>query len=84
MRRITLTDGQAELLEKLLEREMDEEWLYQMDGFRDPAHYKDVLGLYKAIQRKPRNLIEAFAIKGLTSDRDRDLAEIVGGQAKCS
>lgn len=84
MRRITLTDEQAELLERLLEREMDEEWLYQMDGFRDPAHYKDVLSLYKAIQPKPRNFIDALSIKGLMSDRDRELAEIVGGQAKCS
>ena len=76
MRTIKLTDEQAQLLEKLLEHEMDEEFLYQVDGDKETDYYAKLLDLYKAIQAKPRNGIEAFVIGDIIECRRKEMEEI--------
>lgn len=76
MRTIKLTDEQAEFLEKLLEHEMTEEFVFQADGAHDPEYYETVLNLYKAIQKKPRNFMEAFVLDDIIGDREKELEEL--------
>ena len=51
MRTIKLTDEQADLLERLLEHEMDDEFIYQAEGSASASHYEAVLGIYKAVYK---------------------------------
>ena len=76
MRTISLTNEQAEFLEGLLEREMDEEFLYQVDGNKDTQYYADLLALYKKVQGKPMNFIEAFAISDIVGQYEKQLEEL--------
>lgn len=73
MRTIKLTDEQAELLEKLLLHELDEEFVFQADGDCDPAHYEAVLEILKAVYQ-PSGLTIGTPL--IIQQRENELAEI--------
>ena len=76
MRTIKLTDEQAKFLEGILEREMDEEFLYQVDGNKDTQYYAELLALYKKVLGQPMNFIEAFAISDIVGQYEKQLEEL--------
>lgn len=69
-----LTKEQWEFLNKILNKELDEEYINPAsDG---GAYYEATLDVYKAIQPKPMNFIEAYALKDDLENREKELAEI--------
>lgn len=73
MRNIKLTDEQAEWLEGILERELDDEYIDPDEG---GDYYARTLEVYKAIQRKPRHFIDGLILQDLIGKREEQLKEI--------
>ena len=73
MRTIKLTDAQAELLERLLLNDLDEEFVFQADGDCNPAHYEAVLEILKAVYQ-PSGLTIGTPL--IIQQREEELAEI--------
>lgn len=74
MRTIKLTDEQAKFLEGILERELDAEFVNPADDRGDL--YNKTLEIYKAVQPKPRNFIEALVIRDILNERNKELEEL--------
>jgi len=73
MRTIKLTDAQADLLERLLLNDLDEEFVFQADGDCNPAHYEAVLEILKAVYQ-PSGLTIGTPL--IIQQREEELAEI--------
>jgi hypothetical protein len=73
MRTIKLTDAQAELLERLLLNDLDEEFVFQADGDCNPVHYEAVLEILKAVYQ-PSGLTIGTPL--IIQQREEELAEI--------
>ena len=60
IRKIEMDEALASKLEMLLEREMDDEFIYQAEGDGDDTYFAELVEIYKAILPKPRNAFEAI------------------------
>jgi len=77
MKTIKLTDKQFETLERLLDYEIEQEYIYQSNGDKDTELLEDYIDLYEALYTKQaRSFIEAIVFEDLVESKKKLLGEL--------
>ena len=80
MKTIKLSDKQFETLERLLDYEIEQEYIYQSNGDKDTELLENYIELYETIYTKQAsNIIEALVFEDLVESKKKLLEELKNG-----
>ena len=76
MKTIKLTDEQYDALYRLLLREWDQEWLFQIDGDKDTEWLEEYYSLYEAMFQKPKSIIDVMVNTDILAKLRKEIKEV--------